>query len=96
MSANSDWFDDIEHHDYVYAVRVHDRETEDDPQLGTVMYSTSGFAGPWHDMVSGHPEVCWEVYEALTAAMALQMRKKREEIERLRAEIARGETDHGY
>jgi hypothetical protein len=94
-SVNSGWFDNAEHHGYIYAVRIRDRETEDDPRLGTVMYSTNGTAGPWHDMVSGHPEVCWEVYEALTVTMALQMQKRQEEIEQLRAEITRGENDHG-
>jgi hypothetical protein len=52
----------------VYGVRLHDRDTEDDLQLGTVMYSTDGEHGPWHDMATGHPEWCWEILEALVIA----------------------------
>ena len=48
----------------IYGVRLHDRETEEDPQLGTVMYSTDGEHGPWHDMANGHPEWCWEILDA--------------------------------
>jgi hypothetical protein len=49
----------------IYAVRVFDRDTEDDPHLAAVMYSSSGQDGPWHDIVFGHPDWCWEVLEAL-------------------------------
>jgi hypothetical protein len=49
----------------IYAVRLFDRETEDDPHLAAVMYSNSGQDGPWHDIVFGHPDWCWEVLEAL-------------------------------
>ena len=52
----------------IYGVRLHDRNTDDDPQLGTVMYSTDGVHGPWHDMATGHPEWCWEILEALLIA----------------------------
>jgi hypothetical protein len=52
----------------IYGVRLHDRDTEEDPQLGTVMYSTDGVHGPWHDMATGHPEWCWEILDALIIA----------------------------
>jgi hypothetical protein len=50
----------------LYAVRVHDRLTEDDPQHGTVMCADDAI-GPWVDMVTGHIEWCWEVCSTLTA-----------------------------
>lgn len=51
----------------IYAVRIHDRITEDDPTTGTVMYTIRGEIGPWHDMVTGDVEWCWEVRDALDA-----------------------------
>ena len=53
---------------YTYGVRHHDRDTEDDPVLATVMYSTNGDCGPWYDMATGHPDYCWEIMEALDLA----------------------------
>jgi hypothetical protein len=50
----------------LYSLRIHDRTTEEDPELATVMYTTNGVQGPWHDIVTGHPEWCWEVMYALT------------------------------
>ena len=50
----------------LYAVRLHERNTEDDPEVGTLMYSMRGPQGPWSDMVTGHPEWCWEIVDALT------------------------------
>ena len=52
----------------IYGIRIHDRDTEDDPVLATVMYSTNGDCGPWHDMATGHPDFCWEIMEALDLA----------------------------
>lgn len=48
-----------------YGIRVHDRETEDDPRLATIMYANKIPDGPWFDMVTGYPEHCYEVLEAL-------------------------------
>lgn len=53
---------------YMYAVRIHTRNTEDDPHLATVMYSTNGECGPWYDMATGEPEFCWTIMEALDLA----------------------------
>ena len=59
-----------------YGIRMHDRETEDDPHLATVMYSTNGDHGPWFDMVTGHPEWCWEILEALTIAAEVRNERR--------------------
>lgn len=59
-----------------YGVRLHDRETEEDPHLATVMYSTNGDHGPWFDMVTGHPEWCWEILEALTIAAEVRNERR--------------------
>jgi hypothetical protein len=50
----------------LYSLRIHNRITDEDPELATVMYTTNGAQGPWHDIVTGHPEWCWEVMDALT------------------------------
>jgi hypothetical protein len=49
--------------DMLHAVRLHDRQTENDPVLATLMYSTQGSEGPWHDMATGHPDYIWELLE---------------------------------
>lgn len=48
-----------------YSYRLHDRLTEEDPELATVMYSTHGIAGPWHDMATCHPDYIWDIVGAL-------------------------------
>lgn len=48
-----------------YAVRVHDRLTEDDPSLATIMQSFDGIEGPWHDMVTGDADHVYDILEAL-------------------------------
>ena len=48
-----------------YSIRVHDRQTENDPEVATVMYTNASFEGPWFDMVQGHPDWCEEVLDAL-------------------------------
>lgn len=70
----------------VYAYRLHDRMTEDDPELATLMYA-SDCSGPWHDMVSGHPEWCEEILDALLLWEQTQDRKRREEMARIRKEL---------
>lgn len=47
-----------------YAIRIHDRVTEADPDAATIMYRTTG--GYWHDMATGPREFCIDIYEALT------------------------------
>jgi hypothetical protein len=73
---------------YIYGVRIHDRETEEDPHLGTVMYSSRGEIGPWHDMVTGHPEWCWEVADALAVVNDMQVERQKQSAESLRAMLA--------
>jgi hypothetical protein len=70
---------------FIYGVRIHDRETEDDPHLGTLMYSSSGPEGPWHDMMTGHPEWCWEAADALTVVNDMQVERQKQSEESLRA-----------
>jgi hypothetical protein len=49
----------------IYSVRLVDRIDESDPEIAFVMSSTNGPFGPWYDMVSGHPDYCWEVLDSL-------------------------------
>jgi hypothetical protein len=46
----------------LYAVRLHDRDTENDPILATLMRSYE-LEGPWHDVATGHPDSIWELFE---------------------------------
>lgn len=46
----------------LWAVRIHDRETDDDPMLATLMRAWEP-EGPWHDIATGHPDNMWEIYE---------------------------------
>lgn len=48
-----------------YSYRLHNRLTEEDPELATVMYTTHGIAGPWHDMATCHPDYIWDIVGAL-------------------------------
>jgi hypothetical protein len=43
-------------HDTIYGYRLHDRETETDPHLATIMYTTNPPDGPWYDMATCHPD----------------------------------------
>lgn len=58
-----------------YAIRFHDRHKEDDPELATVIYSTNGVEGPWFDIVTGNPEWCEEVLDALQYRASDKVRK---------------------
>jgi hypothetical protein len=53
---------------YDYSVLIHYRHTEDDPYFGTVIYSTNGLDGPWHPMVTGDTDHCFEIVEVLYKA----------------------------
>lgn len=55
----------------IYAVRAHDRMVEDDPHLGTIMYSHHGPEGPWWDMVTGNLDFVWEMFEIIEAKKEL-------------------------
>jgi len=46
----------------LWAVRLHDRETEADPVLATLMRAWEP-EGPWHDIATGHPDNIWEIFE---------------------------------
>jgi hypothetical protein len=46
----------------LWDVRIHDRETEDDPLLATLMRAWEP-EGPWHDMATGHADNIWEIFE---------------------------------
>jgi hypothetical protein len=59
----------------IYAVRLHDSINENDPEVATVMFSSSDWSGPWIDMVTGHPEWCWEVVDALTLVEKINSKK---------------------
>jgi hypothetical protein len=63
MSKNN--FDQQNDSKILYSIRVHDRANDSDPELAFVMSSVNGDVGPWYDMVSGHPDYCWEVLDSL-------------------------------
>jgi hypothetical protein len=48
-----------------YAVREHEVTNEEHVVQGTVMYTVYGKNGPWHDMVTGPADYCWEIVDAL-------------------------------
>jgi hypothetical protein len=51
----------------LYAVRIHDRRDDDDPEVASVIFADS-FDGPWYDMVTGALDFCTEVVQALRNA----------------------------
>lgn len=71
-----------------YSYRMHPRMTEDDPELATVMYSTHGIEGPWHDMATGHPDWIDEILGALIWREDVRRQQAAEESARLRLELA--------
>jgi len=70
----------------IYAIRIHDRMTEDDPDLATVMYARD-CEGPWHDMCTGLRDYADEIAGALTIVEEERVERVRMESERLRAEL---------
>jgi hypothetical protein len=64
-----DWLDEIERlrqmkrAQQMYAVRHHDRDTENDPELATLMRAGEA-EGPWHDATTGHPDTIWGMLRA--------------------------------
>ena len=74
----------------IYAIRVHDRMTENDPDLATVMYARD-CEGPWYDMATGLREYADEIADALTVVEEERVERVRVEQERLRQEIAMSE-----
>jgi hypothetical protein len=47
-----------------YAIRIHDRFSEDEALIGTVMRSNQDME-IWHDVATGHLDDCWEILNAL-------------------------------
>jgi hypothetical protein len=74
----------------VYAIRIHDRITDDDPDLATVMYARD-CEGPWYDMATGVRDFAEEIADALTIVEEQRIERVRVEQERLRREVAMGE-----
>jgi hypothetical protein len=48
----------------IYGILIHDRLVETDPHVATVMYSTNGPEGPWHDICTCDTDWAWEVLDA--------------------------------
>lgn len=67
----------------LWAVRLHDRETENDPILATLMRSWEP-EGPWHDIATGHPDSMWEL---------LELNGLRDELARLRTLCEQNDID---
>ena len=70
----------------LFAVRIHDRMTEDDPNVATVMYSSGDASGPWFDMATGHPEHIEEIVGALEWREDVLQAERDREAARLQAE----------
>lgn len=73
-----------------YAILLHDRETEDDPNTATVIYTSNGTY--WHEVVSGHVDWCNEVVDALFYRQHDLQEKQAESSARLLEEIQRSKT----
>jgi hypothetical protein len=80
--------------EYQYAIRIHDRESDDDLLMATVMYSKSGNEGPWYDMVYGNLDWCWEVLDALERVAMIKAEEKEKERVRFAEEIASMKKQH--
>jgi hypothetical protein len=78
---------------WAYAIRMHARITENDPELATVMGSPEGDHGPWWDMATGHPDHIEDIVGALEWREEVRFAEREAEAARLRAEIE--EADRG-
>jgi hypothetical protein len=67
-------------HDIEYAVREHDVIDENQLPQATVMYTIYGKSGPWHDMVTGPADYCWEILDALQAVEDVRRREREEKM----------------
>lgn len=64
-----------------FALRIHDRMTEDDPNLATVMYTSGDASGPWFDMATGLVDYAEEIVGALEwREDVLQAERDREQV----------------
>lgn len=75
----------------IFAIRIHDRLTEHDPHLATIMRAEL-CEGPWHDMVSGEPDYCWDILGALETVEEQRSARKRKADARLREELDRARS----
>lgn len=71
-----------------YAYRLHDRLTESDPELATIMYSASGPSGPWWDMATCHPDWVDDILGALEWRENVRTIERADEEDRLWEEEA--------
>jgi hypothetical protein len=78
---------------WAYAIRMHDRITENDPELATAMCSSDGGGGPWWDMATGHPDHIEDIVGALEWREEVRSAEREAEVARLLAEIE--EADRG-
>jgi hypothetical protein len=69
----------------IYGIRIHDRHTEADPSLATVMYAHDE-RSTWHDMATGHPDHIEEILGALEWREDMLQAERDREIAYLRAE----------
>lgn len=76
----------------VYSIRIHDRLVEEDPHQATVMYAHD-VEGPWHDMVTGATDWCWEVLGALEWREQQFLAEREREMNRLRDEMQQARRD---
>lgn len=69
-----------------FALRIHDRMTEDDPALATVMYTSGDASGPWFDMATGLIDYAEEIVGALEWREDVLQAERDREAARLKAE----------
>jgi hypothetical protein len=70
----------------IYGMRIHDRMTEDDPDLATVMYADDE-RSTWWDMATGHPHHIEEILGALEWREDMRQAERDREIAYIRAEM---------
>lgn len=70
-----------------YGYRIHPRDLDSDPELATIMYTTSGFDGPWHDMATCHPDWIDDILGSLQWREEHLAEQRRKEHERIKQEL---------
>jgi hypothetical protein len=70
----------------IYGIRIHDRYTENDPSLATVMYAEDE-RSTWWDMATGHPDHIEEILGALEWREDMRQAERDREIAYIRAEM---------
>lgn len=69
----------------IYGLRIHDRPTEADPSLATVMYADDRDS-PWFDMATGHFDNIQDILGALEWREEMLQAERDREIARFHAE----------